>query len=62
MLIGLPVFLLSGAFGISEWVESILTGIPRSRGTIMLVALSLIISFQMLLHAVQIDINSVPKE
>lgn len=61
MLVGLPVFLLSAIFGIVEWVDSLLTGIPRSAGTIMLAALPIIISFQMLLQAVQIDIQSVPR-
>jgi dolichol-phosphate mannosyltransferase len=61
LLLGLPVFIVSIVFGIYEWIHSVLTGIPRSAGTIMLVALPIIISFQMLLQAVQIDIDSVPK-
>jgi glycosyltransferase involved in cell wall biosynthesis len=61
VLIGLPVFLLSVLFAVLEWVDSVLTGVPRSAGTIMLLALPIIISFQMLLQAVQIDIHSVPK-
>jgi dolichol-phosphate mannosyltransferase len=62
ILIGLPIFLLSVLFGITEWIDSAITGMPRSAGTIMLVALPIIISFQMLLQAIQIDINSVPKK
>jgi glycosyltransferase involved in cell wall biosynthesis len=62
ILIGLPVFLASSIYGILEWIESAVTGVPRSAGTIMLVALPIIISFQMLLQAIQIDINSVPKK
>jgi hypothetical protein len=62
LLIGLPVFLASIVWGVYEWIESIITGIPRTAGTIMLVALPIIISFQMLLQAVQIDIHSVPKK
>lgn len=62
MLIGLPMFLLSVLFGITEWIDSAITGKPRTAGTIMLAALPIIISFQMLLQAVQIDINSVPKK
>jgi len=38
------------------------SGIPRSAGTVMLVALPIIISFQMLLQAAQIDILAVPKK
>ncbi|HAM52671.1 MAG TPA: glycosyl transferase family 2 [Nitrospiraceae bacterium] len=62
LLIGLPVFVLSIVYGIIQWVDSLITGMPRSAGTIMLVALPIIISFQMLLQAVQIDILAVPKK
>ena len=62
ILLGLPMFLISIFWGFIEWIDSAMTGIPRSAGTIMLVALPIIISFQMLLQAIQIDINSVPKK
>jgi glycosyltransferase involved in cell wall biosynthesis len=62
LLLGLPMFLLSVFWGIIEWIDSALTGQPRSAGTIMLVALPIIISFQMLLQAVHIDIHSVPSK
>lgn len=62
LLIGLPMFVFSVVFGIWEWVDSIVTGAPKSAGTIMLVALPIIVSFQMLLQAVNIDINSVPRK
>jgi glycosyltransferase involved in cell wall biosynthesis len=60
ILIGLPVFVISVVFGIVEWIDSIVSGISKSAGTIMLAALPIIVSFQMLIQAVQIDINSVP--
>jgi dolichol-phosphate mannosyltransferase len=62
MILGLPLFTGSVLFGIIEWIDSAVTGRPRSAGTIMLVALPIIISFQMLLQAIQIDINSVPSK
>jgi dolichol-phosphate mannosyltransferase len=62
MVIGLPMFIVSVLFGVVEWIDSISTGEPKSAGTIMLVALPIIISFQMLLHAIQIDIYSVPRK
>lgn len=62
ILLGLPIFILSVLKGIYEWIDSATTGIARPAGTIMLVALPIIISFQMLLQAIQIDINSVPKK
>jgi glycosyltransferase involved in cell wall biosynthesis len=62
LLIGLPMFIFSIVFGIWEWVDSIVTGTPKTAGTIMLVALPVIVSFQMLLQAINIDINSVPRK
>ncbi len=62
ILIGLPVFVISIVFGIVEWIDSIASGISKSPGTIMLVALPIIVSFQMLIQALQIDINSVPRK
>ncbi|MEO5357279.1 MAG: glycosyltransferase family 2 protein [Nitrospirae bacterium YQR-1] len=61
MLLGIPMFLFALALGLYEWAQSSLTGLVRSPGTIMLVALPIIVSFQMLLQAVNIDISSVPK-
>jgi len=58
---GLPILILSFLFGIWQWRDSCLTGIPRSAGTIMLVALPMVISFQMLLTAINIDIFNTPK-
>jgi hypothetical protein len=39
-----------------------ITGIPRTAGTIMVAALSLILGFEMLLQAIYIDISNVPKK
>jgi dolichol-phosphate mannosyltransferase len=61
LLIGVPLFVFGVAFGIDQWIDSYLTQIPRSPGTIMLVALPIIVSLEMLLQAINIDINSVPK-
>ena len=62
ILIGSPLFLVSTIWGTLEWIESALTGEPRTAGTIMLIALPIIISFQMLLQAIHIDIHSIPKK
>jgi len=62
ILIGLPIFFMSSIFGIYEWIDSFITGTSKTPGTIMLVALPIIVSFQMLMQAIQIDINSVPKK
>jgi len=62
ILLGLPVFLASVFWGIVEWIDSFVSGVPRTAGTIMLVALPIILSFQMLLQAINIDIYSIPKK
>ncbi len=62
LLLGLPMFLISVCVGLVEWVHSFVTGTAKSAGTIMLIALPIIISFQMLLQAIQIDISSVPRK
>ena len=62
ILLGLPMFIVSVLFGVVEWIDSISTGEPKPAGTIMLVALPIIISFQMLLQAIQIDIHSIPRK
>ncbi len=62
LLIGLPVFIFGLYFGVSEWIDTIITGKARSAGTIMLAALPIIVSFQMLLQAINIDIQSTPKK
>ncbi len=62
LLVGLPLFVSSVLFGVKEWIDSVVTGTQKSAGTIMLVALPIIVSFQMLLQALSIDINSVPKK
>jgi dolichol-phosphate mannosyltransferase len=61
-LLGVPIFLFGLCFGVSEWIDSMITGEPRSAGTIMLAALPIIVSFQMLLQAINIDIISTPKK
>ncbi|MBF0349714.1 MAG: glycosyltransferase family 2 protein [SAR324 cluster bacterium] len=62
LLLGIPLFVWGTGFGLMEWMSSHLENTPRSAGTIMLSALPLIVSSQMLLQAIQIDINNVPKK
>lgn len=61
ILFGVPLFLIGIVFGIREWMNSIITGQVRSAGTIMFAALPIIISFQMLLQAISIDIQKTPQ-
>lgn len=61
MLVGLPLFFWGLIFGVFQWIDSIRTGIPKTTGTIMLCVLPLIISIEILLQAINIDINNVPR-
>jgi glycosyltransferase involved in cell wall biosynthesis len=62
LLLGLPMFLFGVIFGAAKWVESFYTGETTPLGTIMLAALPIILALEMLLQAINIDINSVPKK
>jgi dolichol-phosphate mannosyltransferase len=61
ILVGIPMILWGIGFGLVEWVDSYANGVPKSTGTIMLAVLPFIVGFEMLLQAVNIDINLVPK-
>lgn len=61
ILIGLPMLVFGTLFGIVQWIDSAVSGVPKSAGTIMLAALPVILAFQMLLQAVQIDIFRTPR-
>ena len=50
------------AFGIVKWMESRMTGIPATAGTVMLAALPTLIAIQLLLSALHYDIGNVPRE
>jgi glycosyltransferase involved in cell wall biosynthesis len=62
LLLGLPLFLFGVIFGAVEWAGSLATSEPTPLGTIMLAALPVILGLEMLLQAINIDINSVPKK
>jgi len=62
ILFGVPLFFLGVLWGIHEWMNSMVTGHARSAGTIMLVALPIILSFQMLLQAINIDMHKTPRK
>ena len=60
ILLGVPMFIFGITFGIAEWIHSYLSNTPKTAGTIMVAALPLIISFEMLLQAINIDIHNIP--
>ena len=60
ILCGIPLFLFSLIFGITKWIKYASLGIPAPTGTVMLPTLCAILGIQLLLSAIQIDLQSVP--
>jgi len=60
LMVGIPLLLFGGIFGGSKWVEYASQRIPAPTGTVMLPTLSVILGIQILLSAIEIDMNSVP--
>jgi len=61
LLIALPLLLFGGGIGAVQWVHSIETGLTRSPGTVMLVAMPIIIGFQLLIQAIAFDVQAAPR-
>jgi len=62
LTVGLPLLLFGLIFGIYKWVYYAGLGVPAPTGTVMLPTLSVILGIQVLLSAIAIDLQSVPKE
>lgn len=61
LLTGLPLLLFGLIFGSVKWVQYINLGIPAPTGTVILPTLALILGIQILLSAIEIDMNTAPK-
>lgn len=61
ILLGIPLLIFGVAFGVAEWIHSAVSNVSKSAGTIMIAALPVILSLEMLLQAINIDINNIPK-
>ncbi len=61
LLLGIPLFLFGVVFGLYTWVFHSSNNTFTPTGTIMIITLSLILGFQLLLQAIQIDIANAPK-
>lgn len=57
LLLGLLLAFGGGLFGAYEWAESVITGVPRTTGTVMLAVLPLLMGFQFLLNALMHDVQ-----
>ena len=61
LMVGLPLLVFGLVFGGVNWIQFSRLGTPAPTGTIMLATLPIILGFQLLLSAIGIDIQSVPK-
>lgn len=61
LLIGTPMFLFGVFFGVYNWIIYYNKNQFTPTGTIMIVTLNIILGFQLLLQAIQLDISNAPK-
>ncbi len=61
LLTGVPMLVFGLIFGIVKWVKYFNLGTPAPTGTIMIPVMLVILGFQLLLAAANIDLQSVPK-
>jgi dolichol-phosphate mannosyltransferase len=61
MTLGSLMSLFGIIWGAVWWRKSIITGITATAGTVMIASLPLILGFQMLVQALTLDVQSVPK-
>jgi dolichol-phosphate mannosyltransferase len=60
LIVGVPLLLFGGIFGSVKWIDYASRNIPAPTGTVMLPTLSVILGIQILLSAIEIDMNSTP--
>jgi len=61
MLFGIPLFLFGTIYGLIVWITNAFRGVLTSTGTVMLIALTIILGFQLILQAIQIDMEKSPR-
>jgi glycosyltransferase involved in cell wall biosynthesis len=62
LIVGIPLLLFGGIFGAVKWIEYASKNIPAPTGTVMLPTLCVILGIQILLSAIEIDMNSTPRK
>jgi dolichol-phosphate mannosyltransferase len=60
MVFSVPLLLFGLIWGIAKWIESAVTGVVASTGTVLLAVLPIILGVQFLTQALIFDTNSVP--
>jgi dolichol-phosphate mannosyltransferase len=62
LFFGLLLFMGGGFYGACNWYESYVNNIPTPLGVIMLATLPIILGFQLLLSALNYDIQNIPRK
>lgn len=62
LLASIPLLVFGFTFGIVKWIQYAQLGIPAPTGTVILPTLSVILGIQFLLSAIEIDLNSTPRQ
>jgi len=62
LITGVPLLLFGLTFGITKWIQYARLDIPAPTGTVILPTLSVILAIQILLSAIEIDLNSAPQK
>ena len=62
LLTGIPLLLFGVIFGITKWIQYAELGIAAPTGTVILPTLSVILAIQILLSAIEIDLNAAPRK
>jgi len=62
LLTGIPLLLFGLSFGIVKWIQYASLNIPAPTGTVMLPTLCVILGIQILLSAMEIDLNAAPRK
>lgn len=62
MLAGFALMTFGLIWGIVQWSAASSAGVPATTGTVMLAVLPIILGFQLMLSAIQFDMNNVPTD
>jgi dolichol-phosphate mannosyltransferase len=61
LVLGLGLVISGVTFGVTNWMNSMQTGIPSNTGTLILISMSVLSGLQMLLSFISYDMNHEPK-
>ena len=61
VVVGMPLLLGGISFGAITWIHNSIRGLITPTGTVMLAVVPLLLGFQLLLEAIVLDIQNVPK-